>query len=73
MPLIRVNHADPLSPEVIASLLQGVTDAYVTATGADPAKVQVLVERVPAENWSVGGTSLAARRAGSAAAVGSQA
>ncbi|WP_326645801.1 tautomerase family protein [Streptosporangium sp. NBC_01755] len=63
MPLIRINHAAPLSPEVIENLLHTVTDAYVTATGSDPAAVHVLVERVQPENWAVGGTSLAARNA----------
>ncbi|WP_448627668.1 tautomerase family protein [Geodermatophilus sp. URMC 64] len=66
MPLIRINHAEPLDPPVVENLLRSVTDAYVDATGADPAKVHVLVEQVPTSHWGVGGTSLAARRAGQA-------
>jgi 4-oxalocrotonate tautomerase len=63
MPLIKVNHASPLSPDVVEKLLSTLTTAYTDATGSDPAAVQVLIERVPAEQWGIGGESLAARSA----------
>jgi 4-oxalocrotonate tautomerase len=61
MPLIEIKHAQPFTPEAEAGIIQAVTDAYATASGADPSKVWVILEEVPRHRWGSGGTTLAAR------------
>ncbi|MFE3168872.1 4-oxalocrotonate tautomerase family protein [Streptomyces sp. NPDC059224] len=61
MPLIRVNHASPLTPDTVEQLISALTTAYAATTGSDPVALHVLIEQVPPQQWGVGGQSLAAR------------
>lgn len=63
MPLISVKHASPLSDEQLSQLLAVLTETYVEVTGASSESVQVLIEHVPTDRWSVGGRSLRTRNA----------
>ncbi|MDC3729203.1 MULTISPECIES: tautomerase family protein [Nocardiaceae] len=62
MPIIRVNHASPLTETQIEALMKELTDVYTSVTNSNPGAVHVLVEHVPADRWAVGGESLTARR-----------
>lgn len=66
MPLIRISHAAQYQPEQKENIMKAVTQAYAQASGCEPAKVWVLLEEVSADDWATGGTSLAARRQGTA-------
>jgi 4-oxalocrotonate tautomerase len=61
VPLIRISHASPQDSDQKRSLVRAVTDAYVGATGTDPAKVWVVLDEVSRENWATGGVPLADR------------
>ena len=63
MPIIRISHAAQYEQKIKDRILASVTEAYVAATGKDPASVWVIVEEVESSDWSVGGLSLAERRA----------
>jgi 4-oxalocrotonate tautomerase len=61
VPLIRVSHASPQDTDQKRTLVRAMTDAYADATGADPAKVWVILEEVSREDWATGGVPLADR------------
>ena len=48
MPLIEIQQASPVTPEVSAAIIREVTAAYAQASGSDPSKVWVLIHEVPA-------------------------
>jgi 4-oxalocrotonate tautomerase len=61
VPLIRISHASYQDSDHKRSLVRAMTDAYAAATGTDPAKVWVVLDEVPRENWATGGIPLADR------------
>lgn len=61
MPLIRISHASAQTADQKRELVRAVTDAYSEVTGADPAKVSVVLDEINRENWATGGVPLADR------------
>ncbi len=61
MPLIDVRHATTLDTATRRELVRALTEAYASTTGADAAKVWVLLDEVPRDEWGSGGRTLAAR------------
>jgi len=64
MPLIQVNQASQHSPEQKRRLIEALTDTYARTTGADAAKVWVIINEVSRESWGTGGIPLADRDKG---------
>jgi 4-oxalocrotonate tautomerase len=50
------------TPEQKARLIEGATALLRDVLGKDPASTHVVIDQVDAENWGVGGESIAARR-----------
>lgn len=67
MPLIQVQHTPGKTAEQKAELARALTEAYAQTLGVKPDAVWVTIQEVPADSWSVGGETLAARRAQRAA------
>lgn len=63
MPIIRISHAAQYEQRIKERIQASVTAAYVAETGKDPSSVWVIIEEVNSSDWSVGGTSLAAKHA----------
>lgn len=63
MPLIRISHAATQDADQKREVIRAVTEAYAASTASDPAKVWVLLEELPREDWGTGGVSLADRDA----------
>ena len=63
MPLIRISHATTQDADQKREVIRAVTEAYAKSTSTDPAKVWVLLEEVPREDWATGGVPLADRDA----------
>ena len=63
MPYVNVRMVEGPSDAQKAELIAGVTDVVAGTLGLDPQAVWVVVEEVAAEDWGVGGRSIAARRA----------
>ena len=40
-------------------VIKGITDVLVNVLGKDPASTFVVIDEVPAENWGMGGASMA--------------
>lgn len=64
MPLIQVSQASQQSPEKKRELVKELTEAYARATGADAAKVWVIINEVARDSWGTGGIPLADRDKG---------
>lgn len=62
MPYVNVQIVAGASDAEKAELIAGTTDAVARALGKDPASVWVVIEEVAAEDWGVGGRSIAERR-----------
>jgi len=62
MPFINIKMTPGASPEKKAELIEAVTKLMVDLLGKNRATTQVVIEEVPAENWGVGGETVAARR-----------
>lgn len=50
------------TPEQKAELMKGATELLARVLGKNPAATHVVIEEVSAENWSVGGVSVAQTR-----------
>ena len=50
-----------------AEIIRGVTDLLVKVLGKDPASTFVVIDEVETDNWGIGGESITARRAKTAA------
>ncbi|GJF32373.1 hypothetical protein KNE206_50730 [Kitasatospora sp. NE20-6] len=61
MPFITVKQLAGRTEEQRAEIARALTDAYARATGLAADKIWVAIEEVPAENWAIGGETLAAR------------
>lgn len=55
MPLITVNMLAGRSKEAKRKLIKALTDGAVSALGAPPETVRVILFEVPHEHWGVGG------------------
>ena len=64
MPLITVKTVGPISAEARNQLIERMTVVMQEVLGKNPATTHVLIEEVAAENWGLGGKSVANIRAG---------
>ncbi|MBK8083701.1 MAG: 4-oxalocrotonate tautomerase family protein [Devosia sp.] len=68
MPYVNVRLLETgVTPEQKDEVIRRITDALVDVLGKDPASTFVVIDEVPAENWGMGGASMATnfRRKGS--------
>lgn len=65
MPIAMIHIAEGRSDEKKRALLHKVTQAIAESLDAPIESVRVLIQEVPATQWSAGGQTLAERRAGS--------
>jgi 4-oxalocrotonate tautomerase len=63
MPLIEVTIIEGRTPDQKRALITGITDAVETAIAAPRDAIRVAIRELPAENWAIGGVSIAERRA----------
>lgn len=63
MPLIQVVQTPGKTAEAKRELVRELTEAYVKATGSNPASVWVTISEVGTDSWSVAGETLADRAA----------
>lgn len=64
MPLIQVSQASQQNTEKKRELVKALTQAYAKVTGADEAKVWVIINEVSRDSWGTGGIPLADRDKG---------
>ena len=64
MPMITIKTVGPVSPEERGQLIERITLVMQDVLGKNPATTQVIIEEVAAENWGLGGKSVANIRAG---------
>ncbi|GAA1384494.1 tautomerase family protein [Pseudonocardia kongjuensis] len=64
MPVIDVSLLAGRPPEVLHALQVALHDAAVAALDVPPGSVRVLLREVPPTHWTVGGVTVAQRRAG---------
>jgi 4-oxalocrotonate tautomerase len=69
MPLINVKLTPGATPEQKATIVQEMTEVLVRVLGKNPASTHVIIEEVAAENWGVGGETVASLRVRGAAGV----
>ncbi len=62
MPFINIKMTPGATPEQKAELISRVTRLMVDLLGKNPQTTHVVIEEVAAENWGVGGETVAARR-----------
>ncbi|WP_431679857.1 tautomerase family protein [Kitasatospora sp. KL5] len=67
MPFINVKQLAGRTEEQRAEIARELTATYARITGVDPSNIWVAIEELPAENWSAGGETFAAKRARAAA------
>lgn len=63
MPFINVKMTPGATPEKKAELIRRMTELVVDLLGKNPATTHVVIEEVAAEDWGIGGETVAARRA----------
>ena len=64
MPMVMVKTVGPVSPEARRELIERITVVMQEVLGKNPASTHVLIEEVAAENWGLGGKSVANIRDG---------
>jgi 4-oxalocrotonate tautomerase len=62
MPYVKVQIIAGRTPEQKQGLGKAITDAVSEHLGTPPASTYVVIEDVEAENWLVGGVTVAERR-----------
>jgi 4-oxalocrotonate tautomerase len=62
MPFINIKMTPGATAEKKAELIKAVTSLMVTMLGKNPETTHVVIEEVPADNWGVGGETVASRR-----------
>lgn len=62
MPFINIKMTPGATPEKKAELIKRVTQLMVDLLGKNPATTHVVIEEVAAEDWGIGGETVAARR-----------
>lgn len=63
MPLVNIKLIeDPISPQQKSELIAGVTEVLARVLGKNPAATWVIIDEIAADNWGVGGESIAQRR-----------
>lgn len=63
MPLVEVTMVSGRTPEQLRSLHTALTKAVVEAVGAPQESIRVVIREVPSTHWSIGGVTIAERRA----------
>ena len=62
MPYVNVRMVAGRTQEQKDEILQGVTDVISKALSKNPEATYVVIDEVPAENWGIGGKSIAERK-----------
>lgn len=63
MPYVNVRLLEEgVTPEQKDEVIQGITDVLVRVLNKNPQVTFVVIDEVPAENWGMGGTSIATAR-----------
>ncbi|MCA1300462.1 2-hydroxymuconate tautomerase [Stappia indica] len=63
MPLVEVTMIEGRTPEQKSALITEVTDAVERTVSAPRHTIRVAIRELPAENWAIGGRSIAEIRA----------
>ncbi|MGW1836534.1 tautomerase family protein [Streptomyces sp. BBFR2] len=63
MPFIQVKQTPGKTAEQKAELVRALTDAYLSVNGGNRETVWVAIQEIAADSWSIGGQTLAERRA----------
>jgi 4-oxalocrotonate tautomerase len=67
MPYVNVRLLDTgVTPQQKDEIIKGMTDVLVKVLDKNPASTFIVIDEVPAENWGMGGTSIATSRKGEA-------
>lgn len=61
MPIINISHTQTMEPSAKNELVKKVTDAYVAATGANPANVWVAISEIKKDDFGIAGVTLSHR------------
>jgi len=64
MPLITVKTVGPVSPEECREPIKKMTRVVQEVLGKNPETPHVIIEEMAAENWGLGGKTVAKIRAG---------
>lgn len=67
-PLLEINMVEGRPPHVIHHLERELTAATAHALGVASERVRVVIRQIPADDWAMGGTSVAVARAENLAA-----
>ena len=63
MPYVNVKITpDGATPEKKAEVIRRITELLRDVLGKNPATTVVVIEEVPADNWGIGGETVAERR-----------
>lgn len=62
MPYVNVRMVVGRTQEQKDEILQGVTEVISKVLSKDPEATYVVIDEVPAENWGIGGRSIAERK-----------
>lgn len=65
MPLVSVKTVGPISADERRQLIERMTAVMQDVLGKNPETTHVIIEEVAAENWGLGGKTVARIRAGS--------
>jgi len=64
MPYVNIRLIEGITKEQKADLIEGVTNLLYEKLNKKPESTYVVIDEVSADNWGVGGQSLAVIRAG---------
>jgi 4-oxalocrotonate tautomerase len=68
MPYVNVRLLDTgVTPQQKDEIIKGMTDVLVKVLNKDPNATFIVIDEVAAENWGMGGTSIASSRKAEAA------
>lgn len=62
MPFVNIKMTPGATPEKKAELIKAVTRLMADLLGKNPDTTHVVIEEVAAENWGIGGETVASRR-----------
>jgi 4-oxalocrotonate tautomerase len=62
MPFLTLKMTPGATKKQKARLIKDLTQVIVDVLGKDPQATRVVIQEIPADDWGVGGESLASRR-----------